>query len=484
MNPAASEVAFDGIDNDCDESTTDADPDGDGSTEGDCAPYDAQVHPGAREVWYDGIDQDCLGDSDYDADRDGYDRVEDGGLDCDDTTKKVGPEVEEVCNGVDDDCSGEVDDGASDALTWYADSDQDGHGDPDSPVQACEQPAGFEEDAADCDDQDPAVSPSSQEVLGDAVDDDCDGCATLAGDVGEVQLATLLLDQPVERLREHAGTVALISSGQVWAGGWSDLAVLGSGERVSTWDGEVVWLDGDTVRGVQTTGVEELQLLDGQLALGQPDLTSTGRVLVLEEGATSEDEALVLDGKVVGDRAGSLLSAGDLNGDGLADLLVGVPLGGTGDKGRVYAVLGPITAGGQLADHKQQGGRAEGDGLGASLASGWDANGDGYDDVLAGTEQGDAVLLLGPMKTYSTEVEASFLGEGEVSFSGDVDCDNRADVVVGGALYLAPFEGSRVQPDAWWTAAPSVGVGDVDGDSYDDLLVGGEALWLLDRGGL
>ncbi|MCA9571815.1 MAG: hypothetical protein KC656_28450, partial [Myxococcales bacterium] len=51
------------------------------------------------------------------------------GGDCDDTTAAVRPGAVEVCNGQDDDCDGDVDEGAP-GRSWYADDDEDGFGDP------------------------------------------------------------------------------------------------------------------------------------------------------------------------------------------------------------------------------------------------------------------------------------------------------------------------------------------------------------------
>ena len=126
------------------------DADGDGLTEadGDCDDSDATTYPGATETWYDGVDSDCGGDSDYDADGDGYDT----GDDCDDTDSSVSPDATEVWyDGVDSDC-----DGASDY-----DTDLDGYDD-----------AAY--GGTDCDDSSDAVSPGATETYYDSTDDNCD----------------------------------------------------------------------------------------------------------------------------------------------------------------------------------------------------------------------------------------------------------------------------------------------------------------------
>ncbi len=93
--------------------------------------------------------------------------------DCDDHDPEVYPGAEEICDGIDNDCDGAVDDVGS---SWFIDEDGDGFGAGD-PQLACEQPSGFVADATDCDDSDPSVYPGSHEleVPYDGIDTDCDG---------------------------------------------------------------------------------------------------------------------------------------------------------------------------------------------------------------------------------------------------------------------------------------------------------------------
>lgn len=60
-------------------------------------------------------------------------------------------------------------------LTFFADVDGDGYGDPIAPVEACEAPTGTVDNADDCDDTDALTSPAEEEVCGDELDNDCDG---------------------------------------------------------------------------------------------------------------------------------------------------------------------------------------------------------------------------------------------------------------------------------------------------------------------
>ena len=108
----------------------------------DCDDSNSQVFPGAL----DSEGQGCY----LDSDGDGFGDVNaeapyDAGSDCDDSQDSLNPQVNELCDGVDNNCDGEVDeDTAINALVWYYDSDGDGFGvDEALPSRACSQPEGY-----------------------------------------------------------------------------------------------------------------------------------------------------------------------------------------------------------------------------------------------------------------------------------------------------------------------------------------------------
>lgn len=95
--------------------------------------------------------------------------------DCDDTKSAVYPGAIEYCNGYDDDCDSTTDeDDASDAKTWFRDSDGDAFGNPSVSTKACSAPTGYLADNTDCDDTDGNTYPGADEYC-DGHDDDCDG---------------------------------------------------------------------------------------------------------------------------------------------------------------------------------------------------------------------------------------------------------------------------------------------------------------------
>ena len=104
-----------------------------------------------------------------DCDGDGYDVPED----CDDTAPSVNPNGIEVCDGIDQNCDGVIDEGVTTA--YYTDFDADGFGSDETRVDLCEKELGLIDQGGDCDDKDSDINPAAWEApCGDA-DRNCDG---------------------------------------------------------------------------------------------------------------------------------------------------------------------------------------------------------------------------------------------------------------------------------------------------------------------
>ncbi len=97
--------------------------------------------------------------------------------DCDDDNPAIHPQASEVCDNVDNNCDGRVDEStAADAPTWYLDDDGDGYGNTSRSQEACVQPYGYTSNPNDCDDAEASQHPGAPETdCEDPRDYNCDG---------------------------------------------------------------------------------------------------------------------------------------------------------------------------------------------------------------------------------------------------------------------------------------------------------------------
>ena len=209
----------------------------------------------------------------------------------------------------------------------------------------------------------------------------------------------------------------------------------------------------------------------------------------------------------------SVSSAGDVNGDGFSDVLVGAPFedAGATDAGRVFLYLGSATGLASSPSWSQSGTLADAR-FGISVASAGDVNRDGHSDVIIGADghggTGAAFIYLGrpttpayPQGLYPNPVRSYFGSFGSsfglsVASAGDVNRDGFSDVVVGapttyrsgfffegevtvyhgGALPSATADTTlhgdpAILNDSRFGSGVAAG-GDVDGDGFGDLIVG------------
>lgn len=497
VSPDATE-SCDGVDEDCngvaDDAVIDAtewylDLDGDGygsvalgpacdapsgavSNASDCDDVDLSVHPGAVEDCSVPIDANCDGSIGMvDGDGDGWIAC----LDCDDGDAARAPEVAEACDGVDEDCDGEVDEDAVDALTVWADADGDGFGDPGAVDYVCTPGVADVFDATDCVDSDPDAHPGAPERCGTTFDDDCDGGAN---DADAVDCVAYHLDYDEDGSGSNSAA-CLCEAEAPYAATDSD-------------DCD----DGDAAISPLASEIWGNQVDDD--CDEEVDVVSVDLAVAVYEGGRILDLAGV-----------SLAGPGDVNGDGLADLLIGAPdqdSGGT-NAGAAYLVLGGGTGVTSLADSEAVLlGAESSDDAGRALA-GKDLDGDGYSDVIVGAPEHDSAsgaiyLLYGPISGAISldDADVGVTGEGTgdeaggVVATGDIDGDGQGDLLVGGdgdddggsgagAVWflsqpasgdtLNVVEAKLIGEDAGDGAGTDVSSGaDVNGDGFDDLLVG------------
>ncbi len=94
--------------------------------------------------------------------------------DCNDDDPSINPDAIEICDGIDNNCDSSTDEGF-DPMIFYYDLDDDGYGDPDNTVITCETLSNITTDNTDCDDTNPDINPGAMEILGNGIDDNCDG---------------------------------------------------------------------------------------------------------------------------------------------------------------------------------------------------------------------------------------------------------------------------------------------------------------------
>lgn len=234
--------------------------------------------------------------------------------------------------------------------------------------------------------------------------------------------------------------------------------------------------------------------------------------------ASLETAHAKLIGEAEGDAAGSVSSAGDQDGDGLADLLVGAYRHDAVEPyvGAAYVVSGEVEGRFSLGDADAVLiGEDDGDAAGSGVANAHDLNEDGHDDLLIAayhrgperTAVGGAYVLLGPVSGTRSLADADAILDNDldggyagwsIDGPGDVDADGRADLLVGSpfegtgglnagavSLFYGPLTGTipfsqaefrLIGEDAADNAGEAVaGAGDIDADGRMDLITG--AIW-------
>jgi hypothetical protein len=207
----------------------------------------------------------------------------------------------------------------------------------------------------------------------------------------------------------------------------------------------------------------------------------------------------------------SATTAGDVNGDGYSDVIIGSIYydNGQTNEGRAYVYHGSATGLSTTPDWTAEGNQNSAV-FGKSLGTAGDVNGDGYDDIIVGAysysngQQGEgrAYVYHGSLNgisatanwTAESNLEYTYFGT-SVSTAGDVNGDGYSDVIVGcdnygngesdeGRAYVFHGSPTGLQATPNWTAEPNVAhayfggsvstAGDINGDGYSDVIIGAD----------
>jgi hypothetical protein len=367
----------------------------------------------------------------------------------------VKPGAVDVCDGVDNDCDGQVDeDAAESAFVWYADADGDGYGDPDV-TTVCGLGGGWSLDPGDCDDTDPFVHPGVTDG-GDGWDSDCDG-----------------------RLDDD--------------GCWFDQDGDGYGDpAMGGYCGSPGWVENDRDCAPDDAAINprERDACD--------DATDSDCDGLVEACWPNADVWGLgdLHATWFGDLGHELTpvgASGDYDGDGLADLVLGAP-GANGGAGALVIVAGPEIGGPVAAGTRLDAPGAEG-GFGVSAAAA-DLDVDGWTDLVVASDGGGGMVdvIYGPSPDASAALRLTGPGVGadlSVVPAGDVAGPARSAAVVApqwpptraavGAVFLLGLPNGATSVEGMATARLTgslstvidgpAAFADFDGDGQDDAAV-------------
>ena len=413
-------------DDDCDDDSSSISPagseicdsaDSDEDCDGDADDDDASVSAAGKTTYYRDADADGYGVSTssvtYCDLPSGYATYS---TDCDDADAARNPGEFEICDAsnTDEDCDTLADDNdvsvyAPSRTTWYRDADSDGYGVSTTTSSKCDVPAGYTALSTDCDDTDVDVNPGEVEVCFDAVDDDCDGEIDCERDNDDAE-------------RQFIGETAGDSAG---------FAITSAGDQ-------------------NNDGTDDIFIGAHKSDRGGTD---AGIAYVINGGGSGDLDLSLADGTLIGEDAGdyagwAVAGPGDVNADGRDDMAIAAPYddeGGT-DAGKVYLMRGRSNGVLDLsATYSKLVGENAYDYAGYDVDGAGDVNNDGYPDVIAGA----------PGRTSSAGGAYLFT----TFASGITDCSAAAAILTG----------ETASDQAGFSVD---GAGDVNGDGYDDLLVG------------
>ena len=229
------------------------------------------------------------------------------GGDCDDTDDLVHPAATETCNGTDDNCDGNVDEGLTTTI-WYIDEDGDGHGQPGEGEDRCADPGpNYASQGDDCDDTNADVSPGAVDY--------CDGVDTSCSGTPDGYVATWYsADGTPTDVSASTGALALAGDGELalCEGLWTFRPSIEPSANVVIRGSGIVTLDAQSAGPALTIGADAIVQVDDIEILAGTSTTMGGNIR-MDERATVTLTHVVMTSGSASQRGGGVYVASEGN---------------------------------------------------------------------------------------------------------------------------------------------------------------------------